>query len=71
MYLYRLQIKWDYEKELYVARLDAVRYAYSERECRLLGVKPCDSCKNRRFGGTYRRYHHGEKNRRARNISSN
>jgi hypothetical protein len=30
----------------------------------------CGSCKNRRFKGTYRP-HHGDKNRRARNVSNN
>jgi hypothetical protein len=30
-------------------------------------VTPCDSCKSRRFGGTYRFHHQGDKNRRARN----
>jgi hypothetical protein len=35
-------------------------------------VTPCDSCKSRRFGGTYRLHHHGEKNPRTRNnVSSN
>jgi hypothetical protein len=24
-------------------------------------VTPCGSCKNKRFGGTYRLHHHGEK----------
>jgi hypothetical protein len=26
-------------------------------------VTPCDSCKNRRFGGTWRLLHQGDKNR--------
>jgi hypothetical protein len=30
-------------------------------------VTPCGSCKNRRFGGTHRLHHQGDKNRRARN----
>jgi hypothetical protein len=30
-------------------------------------VTLCGSCKNRRFGGTYRLHHKGDKNRRARN----
>jgi hypothetical protein len=35
-------------------------------------VTPRDSCKNLRFGGTYRLLHHGEKNLRDRNnFSSN
>jgi hypothetical protein len=35
-------------------------------------VTPCGSCKNRRFGETYRLYHQGDNNRRARNnVSSN
>jgi hypothetical protein len=34
-------------------------------------VTPRDSLKNRRFGGTCLLYHQGEKNQRARNISSN
>jgi hypothetical protein len=33
-------------------------------------ITPCGSCKNRRFGGTYR-HHHGDKNRRARTVRSN
>jgi hypothetical protein len=28
-------------------------------------VTPCDSCKNRRSGGTYSLHHQGDKNRRA------
>jgi hypothetical protein len=34
----------------------------------------CDFCNNRRFGGTYRLHHQGDKNRRARNnvtVNSN
>jgi hypothetical protein len=32
---------------------------------------PCDSCKNRRFGGTYRLRHQGDKNRQIRtNVNS-
>jgi hypothetical protein len=35
-------------------------------------VTPCDSCKNRRFGGIYRLHHRRDRNRRARsNVSSN
>jgi hypothetical protein len=34
-------------------------------EYRLLGWMPCDSCKNRRFGGTYRPQHQSDKNQRA------
>jgi hypothetical protein len=35
-------------------------------------VMPCGSCKNRRFGGTYRLHHRSENNQRARNnVSSN
>jgi hypothetical protein len=35
-------------------------------------VTPRDSCKNRRFGGTYRLNHQGENNRRAmNNVNSN
>jgi hypothetical protein len=30
-------------------------------------VTPCDSCKNRRFGGAYRVFHQGDKNRWTRN----
>jgi hypothetical protein len=33
-------------------------------------VTPCGSCENRRFGGTYR-LHQDNKNRRAKNVSSN
>jgi hypothetical protein len=37
-----------------------------------LDVMPCGLCKNRRFGGTYRIHHQGEKNRRVtNNVSSN
>jgi hypothetical protein len=31
-------------------------------ECRLLGVTPCDSSKNRVFGGTQHLHHQGDKN---------
>jgi hypothetical protein len=35
-------------------------------------VTPSGSCKNRRFGGKYRLYHQGDKNRRASNkVRSN
>jgi hypothetical protein len=35
-------------------------------------VKPSGSCRNRRFVGTYRLHHQGDKNPRARsNVSSN
>jgi hypothetical protein len=34
-------------------------------------VTPCGSCKNRRFGGTYRLHHQGERNHRASNNVSN
>jgi hypothetical protein len=34
-------------------------------------VTPCGSCKSRRFGGTYRLHHQGDRNRHARSISSN
>jgi hypothetical protein len=37
----------------------------------LWDVTPCGSCKNWRFGGTYRLCHQGYNNRRARNVSSN
>jgi hypothetical protein len=30
-------------------------------------VRLCGSCKNQRFGGMYRLYYQGEKNRRTRN----
>jgi hypothetical protein len=33
-------------------------------------LTPCDSCKNRRFGETYRLNHQGDNNRRARNSVS-
>jgi hypothetical protein len=37
-----------------------------------LDITSYDSCNNRRFRGTYRFYHQGDKNRRARsNVSSN
>jgi hypothetical protein len=32
------------------------------------GVTPCGSCKNRRFGGTWRLLHQGDKNRWTRNT---
>jgi hypothetical protein len=31
-------------------------------------VTSCESCKNRRFRGTYLLHHHGDKNWRARNV---
>jgi hypothetical protein len=34
-------------------------------------VAQCDSCKNRRFGGTYRLHHEGKVNLRPTNVSSN
>jgi hypothetical protein len=35
-------------------------------------MTPCNSCKNQRFGGTFRLHHHRDRNRRARNnVSSN
>jgi hypothetical protein len=34
-------------------------------------VMPCGSCKNQCFGGTSHVHHQGDKNRRARNASSN
>jgi hypothetical protein len=34
-------------------------------------MMPCGSSKNPRLGGTYRLHHQGEKNKRARNVSSN
>jgi hypothetical protein len=33
-------------------------------------MMPCGSCKNRRFGGTYRLHHKDGKNQRAKNVSS-
>jgi hypothetical protein len=33
-------------------------------------VTPCGSCKHRRFGGTWRLLHQGDKNRRTRNNTS-
>jgi hypothetical protein len=36
----------------------------------LWDVRPCASCKNRSFGGTYRLHHQGEKNLRASNNVS-
>jgi hypothetical protein len=32
-------------------------------------VTPCGYCKNRRFRGTYRLHHRGDKNRRTRNVA--
>jgi hypothetical protein len=34
-------------------------------------VTPCGSCKNRRFGGTYRLHQQGRMSQRARYVSSN
>jgi hypothetical protein len=34
-------------------------------------VTPCASCNNRRSGGTYRLHCQGEKNQRAKNVTSN
>jgi hypothetical protein len=36
-------------------------------EFHMWDVMPCGSCKSRRFGGTYCRNPHGDKNRGARN----
>jgi hypothetical protein len=36
----------------------------------LRDVMPCGSCKNRRFGGTYRLHHQGDKNRRDNVVPS-
>jgi hypothetical protein len=36
----------------------------------LWDLTPCDSCKNRRFGGAQRLHHQDDKNRRARNNVS-
>jgi hypothetical protein len=36
----------------------------------LLDVTPCESYKNRRFGGMYHLHYQGNKNRLARNIVS-
>jgi hypothetical protein len=42
------------------------------RNAVLLDLKPCSSCKNRRFGGTYLFHYQGEKILRARkNVGSN
>jgi hypothetical protein len=41
------------------------------KERRLGNVTPCDSCKNRRFGGTYCLHHQGEENYQARNSVNN
>jgi hypothetical protein len=39
---------------------------------RILGLTPRGSCKNLRFGGTYRLHHQGGRSQRARNnVSSN
>jgi hypothetical protein len=40
-------------------------------ECRPLGGYAGGYCKNRHFGGMNRLHHQGDKNRRARNVSSN
>jgi hypothetical protein len=37
----------------------------------LFDVMPCGTCKNRRFGGTYRLHHHGKEKHRTRNNVSN
>jgi hypothetical protein len=34
-------------------------------------ITPCGSCKNWRFGGTWRLYHQGDKNRWTWNVSHN
>jgi hypothetical protein len=38
-----------------------------QKECRLL----CGSCKNRRFGGTYRNHLQGDRYQRTRNVAGN
>jgi hypothetical protein len=44
--------------------------AVTMKDAVIWGVTPYGSCKNRRFGGTYRLHHQGGKNQRARNNVS-
>jgi hypothetical protein len=41
------------------------------KNCVFWDVTPSDYCKYRRFGGMYRLYYQGDKNRRSRNVSGN
>jgi hypothetical protein len=44
--------------------------AVTMKNCAFWVVTPCGSCKNRRFGGTWRLIHQGDKNRWTRNNTS-
>jgi hypothetical protein len=44
--------------------------AVSMKNCVFWDVTPCGSCKNLRFGGTWRLLHQGDKNRCTRNNTS-
>jgi hypothetical protein len=44
-------------------------YGGDSEESAFWDVTLCGSSKNRRFGGTYRIYHHGEKNQRERPVT--
>jgi hypothetical protein len=48
-----------------------VPYIMTMKNAVFWGVTPCGSCKNRRLRGPYRLHHQGDKNRWARNVSSN
>jgi hypothetical protein len=48
-----------------------VQYTYQKNNAVCWDVTLCCSSKNRRFGGRYRPHHQGEKNPRAKNVSSN
>jgi hypothetical protein len=61
-------------KELKLTYIADVRFwvftAVTKKNVIFWDVTPCGSCKNRRFGGTYRLHHQGDKNQGARNVSS-
>jgi hypothetical protein len=45
-------------------------FSVSLKNAVFLDATPCGSCKNRRFGGTYRLHHQADKNRWTRNNFS-
>jgi hypothetical protein len=57
-----LKVMWDLRFEVFTA--------LTMKNSVFWDVTPCGSCKNRRFGGTYRLLHQGDKNRSTRNNVS-
>jgi hypothetical protein len=49
----------------------SIKHDVLEKNAVFWDFTPCGSFKSQRFGGTYRLHLQGEKNRRARNVSSN